>query len=182
MPYLSPEFYVDGTTIPDVDWDIGPSWSGLLPISGAANETRKVSKELPLISRAPRAHATTRLISRLETTSPRCVAPPCAFNSSSSGSSHLGHRAPWTTSSSGTSAFPDLLSQSSRCGCDALRPGERRAPGAGTCYAGHHLTTFCANIIAVQDQRWPGVLFARGPAAGERGACYGTPLSVLLRS
>ena len=52
MPYLSPEFYVDGTTIPDVDWDIGPSWSGLLPISGAANETRKVSKGLPLISPA----------------------------------------------------------------------------------------------------------------------------------
>ena len=36
------EFYVDGTTIPEVDWDIGPSWAGLLPISGDANETRKV--------------------------------------------------------------------------------------------------------------------------------------------
>ncbi|KAI0352504.1 alpha/beta-hydrolase [Trametes cingulata] len=36
------EFYVDGTTIPDVDWDIGPSWSGLLPISSDPNETRKL--------------------------------------------------------------------------------------------------------------------------------------------
>lgn len=36
-------FYVDGTTIPDVDWDVGPSWAGLLPISGDENETRKVS-------------------------------------------------------------------------------------------------------------------------------------------
>ncbi|PIL36469.1 hypothetical protein GSI_00158 [Ganoderma sinense ZZ0214-1] len=36
------EFYVDGTTIPDVDWDIGPSWSGLLPISSSPNETRKL--------------------------------------------------------------------------------------------------------------------------------------------
>lgn len=35
-------FYVDGTTIPDVDWDVGPSWAGLLPISGDRNETRKV--------------------------------------------------------------------------------------------------------------------------------------------
>lgn len=36
------EFYVDGKTIPQVDFDVGPSWSGLLPISGNANETRKV--------------------------------------------------------------------------------------------------------------------------------------------
>lgn len=36
------EFYVDGATIPEVDFDVGPSWSGLLPISGNANETRKV--------------------------------------------------------------------------------------------------------------------------------------------
>jgi len=36
-------FYVDGTTIPEVDWDVGPSWAGLLPISGDKNETRKVS-------------------------------------------------------------------------------------------------------------------------------------------
>ncbi|EIW62224.1 alpha/beta-hydrolase [Trametes versicolor FP-101664 SS1] len=36
------EFYVDGTTIPDVDFDVGPSWSGLLPISSDPNETRKL--------------------------------------------------------------------------------------------------------------------------------------------
>ena len=36
------EFYVDGKSLPLVDFDIGPSWSGLIPISGAANETRKV--------------------------------------------------------------------------------------------------------------------------------------------
>ncbi|CDO76357.1 hypothetical protein BN946_scf185011.g21 [Trametes cinnabarina] len=35
-------FYVDGSTIPDVDWDVGPSWSGLLPISSDPNETRKL--------------------------------------------------------------------------------------------------------------------------------------------
>ncbi|KAI9059042.1 alpha/beta-hydrolase [Trametes sanguinea] len=35
-------FYVDGTTIPEVDWDVGPSWSGLLPISSDPNETRKL--------------------------------------------------------------------------------------------------------------------------------------------
>ena len=29
-------------SIPDVDFDIGPSWAGLLPISGDPNETRKV--------------------------------------------------------------------------------------------------------------------------------------------
>ncbi|KNZ76878.1 Carboxypeptidase cpdS [Termitomyces sp. J132] len=37
------QFYVDGTTIPEVDFDIGPSWSGLLPISSDPNETRKAS-------------------------------------------------------------------------------------------------------------------------------------------
>jgi len=37
-----PDFYVDGTTIPLVNFDVGPSWSGLIPISSAANETRKV--------------------------------------------------------------------------------------------------------------------------------------------
>jgi carboxypeptidase D len=36
-------FYVDGTTIPEVDWDVGPSWAGLIPISGDENETRKVN-------------------------------------------------------------------------------------------------------------------------------------------
>ncbi|KAF8959451.1 alpha/beta-hydrolase [Flammula alnicola] len=36
------QFFVNGSTIPDVDFDVGPSYSGLLPISGAANETRKL--------------------------------------------------------------------------------------------------------------------------------------------
>ena len=25
-------FYVDGATIPEVDWDIDPCWAGLLPM------------------------------------------------------------------------------------------------------------------------------------------------------
>ncbi|KAI0059324.1 alpha/beta-hydrolase [Artomyces pyxidatus] len=36
------QFWVDGTSIPLVDFDVGPSWSGLIPISSAANETRKL--------------------------------------------------------------------------------------------------------------------------------------------
>jgi carboxypeptidase D len=36
------DFYVEGTTLPLVNFDVGPSWSGLVPISAAANETRKV--------------------------------------------------------------------------------------------------------------------------------------------
>lgn len=40
---LLQEFYVDGTTIPEVDFDVGPSWSGLLPISSDPEETRKAS-------------------------------------------------------------------------------------------------------------------------------------------
>ncbi|KAI1789184.1 alpha/beta-hydrolase [Ganoderma leucocontextum] len=36
------EYYVDGTKIPEVDFDAGPSWAGLMPISDAANETRKL--------------------------------------------------------------------------------------------------------------------------------------------
>ncbi len=36
------EFWVNGTSIPDVNWDIGDSWAGLLPISSDPNETRKV--------------------------------------------------------------------------------------------------------------------------------------------
>jgi carboxypeptidase D len=36
------EFYVDGTTIPLVGFDVGPSWSGLIPISPDPHETRKV--------------------------------------------------------------------------------------------------------------------------------------------
>lgn len=39
---FSTEFFVDGTSIPEVSFDVGPSWAGLLPISSAANETRKV--------------------------------------------------------------------------------------------------------------------------------------------
>jgi carboxypeptidase D len=33
---------VDGTKIPLVDFDVGPSWAGLIPIGGAADETGKV--------------------------------------------------------------------------------------------------------------------------------------------
>ncbi|KII96198.1 hypothetical protein PLICRDRAFT_97575 [Plicaturopsis crispa FD-325 SS-3] len=36
------EFYVDGTSIPEVGFDVGPSWSGMLPISGNKNETREL--------------------------------------------------------------------------------------------------------------------------------------------
>jgi carboxypeptidase D len=36
------EYYVDGTTIPKVHFDVGPSWSGLIPISSSPHETRKV--------------------------------------------------------------------------------------------------------------------------------------------
>ncbi|KAF8999389.1 Alpha/Beta hydrolase protein [Cyathus striatus] len=36
------QFFVNGTTIPEVDFDVGPSWSGLLPISSDPNETRKL--------------------------------------------------------------------------------------------------------------------------------------------
>ncbi|KAL0581358.1 hypothetical protein V5O48_000734, partial [Marasmius crinis-equi] len=36
------QFFVDGTTIPEVNFDAGPSWSGLMPISGDPNETRKL--------------------------------------------------------------------------------------------------------------------------------------------
>ncbi|KAG1850202.1 Alpha/Beta hydrolase protein [Suillus subalutaceus] len=35
------EFYVDGTSLPLVDFDVGPSWAGLLPISNSPNETRQ---------------------------------------------------------------------------------------------------------------------------------------------
>ncbi|KAF8470497.1 alpha/beta-hydrolase [Russula ochroleuca] len=36
------EFWVDGAAIPEVNFDIGPSWAGLIPISNAADETRKL--------------------------------------------------------------------------------------------------------------------------------------------
>ncbi|KAL4253795.1 Carboxypeptidase [Abortiporus biennis] len=39
---LASQFYVDGSKIPEVDFDVGPSWSGLIPISSAKNETRKL--------------------------------------------------------------------------------------------------------------------------------------------
>jgi len=40
--YVRPEFYVDGKSLPFVDFDVGPSWAGLLPISNSPNETRQV--------------------------------------------------------------------------------------------------------------------------------------------
>jgi carboxypeptidase D len=36
------EFYVNGTSIPDVDFDVGESYSGLLPISKNASESRQL--------------------------------------------------------------------------------------------------------------------------------------------
>ncbi|KAH9061995.1 alpha/beta-hydrolase [Lactarius vividus] len=36
------QFFVDGTTIPEVNFDVGPSWAGLIPISAASNESRKL--------------------------------------------------------------------------------------------------------------------------------------------
>ncbi|KAF8350959.1 Alpha/Beta hydrolase protein [Amanita rubescens] len=36
------QFYVDGNKIPLVQWDVGPSWAGLLPISNDPGETRKL--------------------------------------------------------------------------------------------------------------------------------------------
>ncbi|KAL8927059.1 MAG: hypothetical protein Q9208_002605 [Pyrenodesmia sp. 3 TL-2023] len=43
--YLNPnseKFIVNGSAIPDVNFDIGESYAGLLPISPAANETRQL--------------------------------------------------------------------------------------------------------------------------------------------
>jgi len=45
ITFSNPEaskFWVDGSAIPEVDFDIGPSWSGLLPISNRTGETRQV--------------------------------------------------------------------------------------------------------------------------------------------
>ncbi|KIK82033.1 hypothetical protein PAXRUDRAFT_832445 [Paxillus rubicundulus Ve08.2h10] len=36
------EFWVDGSALPLVDFDVGPSWAGLLPISNSPNETRQL--------------------------------------------------------------------------------------------------------------------------------------------
>jgi carboxypeptidase D len=58
---LLSEFYVDGTTLPLVDFDVGPSWAGLIPISGAANETRKVR----LLETSTGCFGSTVLISQL---------------------------------------------------------------------------------------------------------------------
>ena len=44
-PYLNPntkKFVVDGTTIPDVPFDVGESYAGLLPISDSPSESRKL--------------------------------------------------------------------------------------------------------------------------------------------
>lgn len=46
FPHALSEFYVDGGSLPLVDFDVGPSWAGLIPISGAPNETRKVHFKL----------------------------------------------------------------------------------------------------------------------------------------
>lgn len=36
------KYLVNGTAIPDVNFDIGDSYAGLMPISGAANETKQL--------------------------------------------------------------------------------------------------------------------------------------------
>lgn len=36
------EFWVNGSAIPEVEFDVGDSWAGLLPISNATGETRQV--------------------------------------------------------------------------------------------------------------------------------------------
>lgn len=36
------QFWVNGSAIPELDFEIGDSWAGLMPISSAANETRKL--------------------------------------------------------------------------------------------------------------------------------------------
>ncbi|GAB7350706.1 hypothetical protein MBLNU459_g1263t1 [Dothideomycetes sp. NU459] len=44
-PYLNnvtEKFVVNGSAIPDVNFDVGESYAGLLPISGSANETREL--------------------------------------------------------------------------------------------------------------------------------------------
>lgn len=42
VTYQNEEFVVNGTGIPDVPFDIGESYAGLLPISSAPNETREL--------------------------------------------------------------------------------------------------------------------------------------------
>ncbi|CAF0882636.1 unnamed protein product [Adineta ricciae] len=36
------DFYVNGSTIPEVNFDVGPSWAGLLPISNKTNESQQL--------------------------------------------------------------------------------------------------------------------------------------------
>lgn len=102
------EFYVDGTTIPDVDFDVGPSWSGLLPVSSDPNETRKVrSRTLPVLVHASAltslslarslhlAPRTTRTHPDLLWLSPlriqRCISVCLALSAASKISSHKSH-------------------------------------------------------------------------------------------
>jgi len=45
IPFNNPQaqkFFVDGSAIPDVNFDAGPSWAGLLPISAASDESRSL--------------------------------------------------------------------------------------------------------------------------------------------
>lgn len=42
MTVVVAEFWVNGSSIPLVDFDVGDSWAGLLPISNATDETRQV--------------------------------------------------------------------------------------------------------------------------------------------
>jgi carboxypeptidase D len=35
-------FAVDGSTLPNITWDVGESYAGLLPITQEKNETRKL--------------------------------------------------------------------------------------------------------------------------------------------
>lgn len=45
IPFNNPQaqkFFVDGSSIPDVNFDAGPSWAGLLPISAASGESRRL--------------------------------------------------------------------------------------------------------------------------------------------
>jgi carboxypeptidase D len=42
LTYRIPAFAVNGSAIPDVNFDIGESYAGLLPISSNANETSEL--------------------------------------------------------------------------------------------------------------------------------------------
>ncbi|KAF9224576.1 hypothetical protein BS17DRAFT_766568 [Gyrodon lividus] len=44
------EFWVNGSALPLVDFDVGPSWAGLLPISNSPDETRQVGREVGSLS------------------------------------------------------------------------------------------------------------------------------------